>query len=89
MGENCTTGCATKDHATYGQCLKAKRTVVAYCNSANGQDYTAQKNWDRELDAYKDARRQGIEPAGTKMHQIENAVAISNEVGVPYKAAAD
>lgn len=85
----CTSGCPTKDCESYAACLRGKTVKVAYCNSANGQDYTAQKNWDRELDAYKDARRQGIEPAGTKMHQIENAVAISNEVGVPYRAAAD
>lgn len=85
----CTSGCATKDHASYGECLRAKTTRIAYCNSAMGQDATAQKKWDRELDAYKDARRQGIQPAGTKAHQVENAVAISNELGTAYKAATD
>lgn len=69
--------------------MRDKGTRVAYCDSANGRDATAQKKWDKELDAYKDARKQGIEPAGTKMHQIENAVAISNETGLAYKAAAD
>jgi hypothetical protein len=53
---NCSTGCPTKDHATYGECLRSKAPRVAYANSAKGLDYTAQKKWDAELSAYRDAR---------------------------------
>ena len=83
----CTTGCPTEDHATYGECMRSKNAKVAYCNSAGGSDYTTQKKWDRELDAYRDARKEGIQPSGTKMHQIEAAKAISDKTGTAYKAA--
>ena len=82
----CTSGCKTKDHASYSECLKDKATVVAYCNSAGGMDFTAQKKWDRDLDAYKDARRQGIQPATTKRKDVDAAVHMSNKTGTPYQA---
>jgi hypothetical protein len=45
-----------------------------------------QKKWDKELDAYKAARKQGIQPASTKMKDIKKAVDISNKVGKAYDA---
>lgn len=82
----CSTGCPTQDHATYGECMRSKGTKVAYCNSATGMDYTAQKKWDKELDAYKEAKRQGIQPSGTRMPQIQAATEISDRTGEAYKA---
>lgn len=82
----CRTGCATKDHASYADCLRDAGVRVAYCNSANNQDYSRQKAWDKNLDDYRDARRQGIQPSGTSRAQIERAVAISNETGSAFKA---
>lgn len=84
---NCTTGCPTQDCESYAQCLRGKAPRVAYCNSANGMDYTAQKTWDRDLAAYKDARAQGIQPASTKRDAVNRAVAISNEVGKAWDAS--
>lgn len=83
---NCTTGCTTQDCPSYAACLKAKSLRVAYCNSASGQDYTAQKKWDRDLAAYKDARAQGIQPSSTSRDAVDRAVAMSNEVGKAYDA---
>jgi len=40
----------------------------------NLSDTNAQKAWDRELDSYESARRQGVEPAGTKQHQVDAAM---------------
>lgn len=45
------------------------------------------KAWDAEIDAFKDARRQGIMPAGTRMHQIKAAVEASNAAGKAYDAS--
>ena len=84
---NCTTGCPTQDCVSYAACLKGKRTKVAYANSANGFDYTAQKKWDRDLAAYKDARAQGIQPASTDRKAVDRAVALSNEVGKAWDAS--
>ena len=48
-----------------------------------------QKAWDKELDAYKAARKQGIQPKSTKMKDIHEAVEISNKVGKAYDAGSD
>lgn len=82
----CSTGCPTQDHASYGECMRSKGSRVAYCNSATGQDYTAQKRHDSELARYKEARAEGIQPAGTKLHQIENAKRISDATGTAHQA---
>lgn len=50
-------------------------------------DRTAQKNWDKELDAYVDARKQGIQPASTRMSGIRAAVDASNKAGKAYDAS--
>ena len=84
---NCTTGCPTQDHSTYGECLRSKRTKVAYCASAKGFDFTQQKKWDRDLAAYSDARAQGIQPASTQRASVDAAVAMSNETGKAWDAS--
>lgn len=35
---------------------------------------STQKQWDRELDAYESARRQGVEPEGTTMKKVDEAM---------------
>ena len=45
-----------------------------------------QKAWDKELDEYKKARAQGIQPKTTRMKDIKEAVEISNTVGKAYDA---
>lgn len=42
------------------------------------------KRGERELQAYRDAKSQGINPDGTTMAKVEEAVRISNETGVAY-----
>lgn len=37
---NCTSGCPTQDHATWGECVRSKGLRVAYCQSAKGHDFT-------------------------------------------------
>lgn len=84
---NCSSGCPTPgEHQSYGECMRAKSNRIAYCNSAGGWDATAQKTWDKELAAYKDARSQGVQPAGTKRSQVENALRISETTGTAYQA---
>lgn len=48
---------------------------------------TTQKKWDKELDAYRSARKQGIQPKSTKMKDIKEAVDVSNKVGKAYDAS--
>lgn len=83
----CSSSCPTQDHATFGECVRAKGLRVGYCRSATGgPDLTSQKKWDAELAAYSSARAQGVQPSGTKRHQIENAMKISETTGTAYQA---
>lgn len=82
----CTTGCPTQTCESYAACLRGKSARVAYCNSAGGMDFTAQKAWDSELSAYRDARAAGIQPSGTKRADIERAHRISDATGTAYQA---
>ena len=42
------------------------------------------KKFNAELDAYKEARAQGIQPNGTSMVKIQEAVKASEIMGRPY-----
>jgi len=41
----------------------------------------ALKTTDKELNAYRDARKLGIQPASTKMKDIQKAVRVSEKIG--------
>ena len=44
------------------------------------------KKWDNELEAYRKARAEGIQPAGTTMKAINEAKAASDRMGAAYNA---
>ena len=59
---------------------------IAYCRSHLGIDATREKKWDAELQAYRNARAEGIQPAGTTTAKIREAVEISDLAGKPFNA---
>jgi hypothetical protein len=77
----CRTGCPTQDHESWGECLRA-----ANLNFSNERIAADIKNTDRELSAYRDARKLGIQPASTKMKDIQKAVRVSDTIGRAAKA---
>lgn len=81
-GLRCSSACLTKDHRTFGECMRSKSIRL----TPNLSDTGAQKAWDRELDNYEAARAQGIEPAGTSQAKIDEALKISDATGVAYAA---
>ena len=83
LGKNCTSGCRTKNHKSWGECMRSKHAIIAY-SGIGGGDATAAKRWDNELSAYRDARAQGIQPDGTTMPRIEAALRASDEAGAAY-----
>ena len=76
---NCTSGCKTQDHASYGECLRSKRTVSKNSTQSTDRLYSMEARNAQEITEYKAARAQGIQPAGTKLGQIREAVAASNK----------
>ena len=53
---------------------------------AAGNKNMSQKKWDAELNLYQSARKQGIQPAGTSIRQVQKAIDDSNKVGKAYDA---
>lgn len=82
----CTSACLTKNHKTWGECARAKNLRIAFCRSAvnEGNDYTADKKWNRELDTYASIRAQGIQPESTNIQDIRVAEEVSNLTGEAY-----
>lgn len=71
-GANCSSSCLTKNHSTYGECIRAKGLQLS--PAVNDNYGTKQKQWDRDLDHYESAVRQGLSPAGTQRHQVDQAI---------------
>lgn len=82
-GKRCSSACPTKDHATFGECMRSKNLQL----NPNLADTGRTKAWDNELQAYRNARAQGIQPEGTTMAKIEKAERISQETGQAFKGA--
>lgn len=61
-------------------------TLSLNAGEANSNLTMSSKKWDKELQAYRDARAQGIQPAGTSMKKVEEAIKISDKTGKAYGA---
>ena len=81
-GINCASACTSRDHYTFGECVRSKGLQVA----PNIMGLQVNKDGEKELQAYRDARAQGIKPAGTTKAKVEEAVRISQETGRAYEA---
>lgn len=55
-------------------------------NAGDAKRDIPDKKWNAELKAYRDARDQGIQPAGTSMRHIEQAHKASEVLGKAYNA---
>jgi hypothetical protein len=62
------------------------RTLQLSTGDAASNKGMPQKKWDKELDLYRSARKQGIQPAGTSTKQVQKALDDSNKVGKAYDA---
>ena len=75
----CTAGCRYQDCGSYSACLKSKSVSF-------GANADREKAWNAELNAFSAARKQGIQPAGTSMAKINQAVQLSDMAGVAFNA---
>lgn len=82
-GTRCTCGGGCP---TITACWRKKNIRVAYCQSAKNHDYSRQKAWDRELDLYASARRQGVKPGGTNTAAVRFALDQSDRTGKAFDA---
>ncbi len=83
----CSSGCPTPGkHRTYGECLKDKGTRIGWAASISGGDRTTEKKWEKNLEDYRQARKEGIQPQTTRPQDILNARKISDKVGKAYNS---
>ena len=53
---------------------------------ASSQKMVSNKKWDGELEAYRAARAEGIQPAGTTIKKIQEARRASDDMGKAFDA---
>ena len=77
-----------REHLEYVEgCFGCKiSTLQTNSGDASGGKAMPNKKWDGELQAYRDARAQGIQPAGTSMKNIVAAHKASETLGSAYDA---
>lgn len=80
----CRTGCKTKAHSSYHECLRDAGTRTYLASPSRGLDGTTQKAWDGELAAYRAAREQGVQPDGTTARAVDRAMRLSDAAGAAY-----
>ena len=83
----CRSGCASKDHGSYAECLRAASIKVdAVINSKNQWMFEETK---KDMRAYEGAKANGISPGGTSMAKVKQAQDATKLLGRPYDASAD
>ena len=75
-----------RDHPEYVEgCFGCKiGTLQTSTGDANSIKTMANKKWDGELQAYRDARAQGIQPGGTSKKAVEASLKASETLGKAY-----
>ena len=59
-------------------------TLQTSTGDANSMKAMATKKWDGELQSYRDARAQGIQPGGTSKKAVEASLKASETLGKAY-----
>lgn len=75
------------DHSNcnWNPCFGCKAKGLQF-NAGDATRDISDKKWTAELNAYKDARAQGIQPGGTTMAHIEAAYTASENLGKAYNS---
>jgi hypothetical protein len=74
------------DHANCGDDCFGCKARGLQLNTGDAGRPVSTKNWEGRLKFYKDARSQGIQPAGTQRVQVEAAYKASETLGKAYDA---
>lgn len=77
----CSSGCPTKDHKTFGECMRAKNLQVG-----DPEAHKYINNQNRVIDDYVSARRDGLQPEAVTAKAVKQAREITDATGFPYRA---
>lgn len=82
----CRTGCPTQDCESYAACCRTISVAkVSIAAAAHGPQTARQ--WQADIDHFRAARRQGINPAGSSRAHVDAALEASDRTGTAFKAA--
>lgn len=84
---NCRSGCRTKDHDSYAECLLAANVTIA-ATVTSPANFLFDKT-KKDLRAYQTARANGIQPEGTTVEKVRAAENASRRLGRAYNAETD
>ena len=73
-------------HPVYDETCFGCKGSTLQMNSGDAKRDIPDKKWNAELNAYRDARNQGMQPAGTSMRHIREAHTASETLGKAYNA---
>lgn len=58
-GEHCTSGCKTRDHATFAECMRAKAVGNIMLGGYRSDSHSQQRRFERDTDTYRDIVNKG------------------------------
>lgn len=71
-GEHCTSTCETRDHNSFGECVRAKNVRQMWLGGT-GPSMTDQRRFDRTNQDFRKAVADGLQPAGVSNGAIRAA----------------
>lgn len=80
----CRSGCPTKDHATWGECARAARFQID--RHALTHSLRAERDKDRRLATYEQARRDGLQPRTTQWADVRDCLETGGVEKTPVAA---
>jgi hypothetical protein len=74
-GEHCSSSCLTRDHGTYGECLRSKNVgdMRLGGHRDGGRTSTFEKKFNAETARYGQARKDGLNPEAVSHRAITAA----------------
>jgi hypothetical protein len=73
-------------HPEYDETCFGCKAGTLQMNAGDATRDIPDKKWNAELNAYANARAQGMQPAGTSMKEIQAAYTASETLGQAYNA---
>ena len=71
-GEHCSSTCVTRDHTSFGACIRAK-ALGAIWLGGDGPSFGEVKRFSRENQAYRDAIKSGLKPQAVSFNAVNKA----------------
>lgn len=81
----CTTGCPTQDHRSWGDCVRAKGIQID--QHALKHSLAGEKDKERRLGRYQDARAAGLQPKSTQWKHVRECFETGGVAPTPIQPA--